>query len=82
MKKIAIIGASALQNPLIVKAKSMGLETHVFAWAAGDIGEETADYFYPISIIEKEERQHTRRLAANNIAEKAKSDIIDISFYQ
>ena len=55
MKKIAIIGASALQNPLIVKAKSMGLETHVFAWAAGDIGEETADYFYPVSIVEKEQ---------------------------
>ena len=55
MKKIAIIGASALQNPLILKAKSMGLETHVFAWAAGDIGEKTADYFYPVSIVEKEQ---------------------------
>lgn len=55
MKKLAIIGASYLQEPLIEKAKSMGLETHVFAWAAGDIGEKTADYFYPISIIEKEE---------------------------
>lgn len=54
-KKIAIIGASALQNPLILRAKEMGLETHVFAWAAGDIGEETADHFYPISIIEKEQ---------------------------
>ena len=55
MKKIAIIGASYLQEPLIEKAKAMGLETHVFAWAAGDIGEKTADYFYPISIIEKDE---------------------------
>lgn len=55
MKKLAIIGASYLQNPLILKAKEMGLETHVFAWAAGDIGETTADYFYPISIVEKEE---------------------------
>ena len=55
MKKIAIIGASYLQNPLILKAKAMGLETHVFAWKAGDIGEKTADYFYPISIVEKEE---------------------------
>ena len=54
MKKIAIIGASYLQNPLILKAKEMGLETHVFAWKAGDIGESTADYFYPISITEKE----------------------------
>ena len=54
-KKIAIIGASSLQNPLIEKANSMGLETHVFAWECGDIGEKTADYFYPVSITEKEE---------------------------
>lgn len=53
-KKIAIIGASYLQVPLIQKAKNMGLETHVFAWAAGDPGEELADVFYPISIVEKE----------------------------
>lgn len=54
MKKIAIIGASYLQQPLIERAKEMGLETHVFAWKSGDIGEKTADYFYPISIVEKE----------------------------
>lgn len=54
MKKLAIIGASYLQEPLIEKAKSMGIETHVFAWKANDIGERTADYFYPISIVEKE----------------------------
>lgn len=52
--KLAIIGASYLQEPLIEKAKGMNIETHVFAWAAGDIGEKTADYFYPISIVEKE----------------------------
>ncbi len=54
-EKIAIIGASYLQLPLIEKAKEMGLETHVFAWAAGDVGEKAADRFYPISIIEKEQ---------------------------
>lgn len=54
MKKLAIIGASYLQNPLILKAKAMGCETHVFAWECGDIGERTADHFYPISIVEKE----------------------------
>ncbi len=54
MRKIAIIGASYLQNPLILKAKEMGLETHVFAWQCGDVGETTADYFYPISIVEKD----------------------------
>lgn len=55
MKKIVIIGANDFQNPLIEKAKEMGYETHVFAWKEGAIGEKTADYFYPISIVEKDE---------------------------
>ena len=54
-KNIAIIGASYLQLPLIEKAKEMGYTTHAFAWAANDVGETAADYFYPISIVEKEE---------------------------
>ncbi|MDO5445387.1 MAG: ATP-grasp domain-containing protein [Eubacteriales bacterium] len=54
MRKVAIIGASYLQEPLIQKAKSMGFETHVFAWACGDVGEKSADFFYPISIVEKD----------------------------
>lgn len=53
-KNLAIIGASYLQLPLILKAKEMGFVTHVFAWEANDVGETAADYFYPISIIEKE----------------------------
>ena len=61
MKKLAIIGASYLQEPLIQKAKSMGIETHVFAWAANDVGEKSADYFYPISIVEKDEILHKCR---------------------
>ena len=54
MKKIAIIGANDFQNQLIIKAKQCGYETHVFAWEEGAVGKESADYFYPISIIEKE----------------------------
>ncbi len=54
MKNIAIIGASYLQQPLILKAKNKGIITHVFAWACGDVGEKSADFFYPISIVEKE----------------------------
>lgn len=54
MKKIVIIGANEFQNRLILKAKDMGYETHVFAWKEGAVGEQTADYFYPISITEKE----------------------------
>ncbi len=54
MKNLAIIGASYLQLPLIEKAKEMGYTTHVFAWAANDVGEKAADFFYPISVIEKD----------------------------
>ncbi len=54
MKKLAIIGANSFQNRLILKAKELGYETHVFAWQCGDIGEKTADFFYPISIVEKD----------------------------
>ncbi len=53
-RDLAILGASYLQLPLIEKAKAMGYTTHVFAWAADDVGETAADVFYPISIVEKE----------------------------
>lgn len=55
MNNLAIIGASYLQLPLIKKAKEMGYTTHVFAWAANDVGEKEADFFYPISIVDKDE---------------------------
>ena len=54
MKKIVIIGANNFQMPLIIKAKELGYETHVFAWAEGAVGAAFADYFYPISIVEKD----------------------------
>ena len=54
-KALAVIGASYLQLPLIEKAKSMGYTTHVFAWAAQDVGEAAADFFYPISITKVDE---------------------------
>ncbi len=55
MKKLVIIGANDFQNQLILKAKTLGYETHVFAWQDGAVGEKTADYFYPISIVEKDQ---------------------------
>lgn len=53
-KKIAILGASYLQKNLLIKAKKMGFTTLCFAWEDGATEKETADYFFPISIIEKE----------------------------
>ncbi len=54
-EKLVILGATEYVNPLIEKAQTLGYETHVFAWETGDIGEKTADYFYPISLRNKEE---------------------------
>ena len=39
MKKIVIIGANNFQMPLIIKAKELGYETHVFAWQKEQSGQ-------------------------------------------
>ncbi len=79
MKKIVIIGANDFQNPLIIKAKEMGYETHVFAWRDGSIGEKTADFFYPISIVEKEQiSEQCRKIKPDAIATIA-SDLANIT---
>lgn len=54
MKTLAIIGASYLQQPLVEKAKEMGLYTLCFAWEEGAVCKGLVDEFYPISIVEKE----------------------------
>lgn len=54
MDRFVIIGATEFQKPLIEKAKEIGLETHVFAWEKGAVGKEAADFFYPISVTEKD----------------------------
>ena len=54
-KKLAIIGASYLQLPIVKKAKEMGIETICFAWEEGAVCKDIATHFYPISIVEKNE---------------------------
>lgn len=54
-KTIAIIGASYLQQPLVEKAREMGLRTICFAWAEGAVCKDMCDRFYPVSVTEKEE---------------------------
>lgn len=53
-KKLAIIGASYLQVPLVIKAKSMGIETYCFAWADKAVCKDIADHFFPINVLDKE----------------------------
>lgn len=55
MKKLCIIGANEFQNKLVLKAKELGFETHVFAWEDGAVAKKNCDFFYPISITKKEE---------------------------
>lgn len=43
-KKLAVIGASYLQLPLVRKAQEMGLEVHCFAWEDGAVCKDVADY--------------------------------------
>jgi len=52
---LAIIGASYLQLPLVLKAKELGLHTLCFAWEDGAVCKGYADHFYPVSVLEKEQ---------------------------
>jgi biotin carboxylase len=66
LKKLAVLGAGYFQLPLILKAKEMNIETHCFAWADGAVCKEYADFFYPISVLDK-----------NSILEQCKKLSID-----
>jgi formate-dependent phosphoribosylglycinamide formyltransferase (GAR transformylase) len=47
-----ILGTNEYQNPLIVRAKELGYETHVFGVARGEVGEKTADFFHPVDLLD------------------------------
>lgn len=53
--KLAIMGASKWQLPIYLKAKEMGIETHGFAYEKGAVAKDYADYFYPISLADKDD---------------------------
>ena len=52
--RLVILGTNEYQNPLILRAKELGYETHVFGWPTGAIGEKTADVYHPINILDYE----------------------------
>ncbi len=51
-KRLVILGTNEYQNPLIIRAKELGYETHVFGWPTGAIGEKTADIYHPVNILD------------------------------
>ena len=50
--RLMILGTNEYQNPLILRAKELGYETHVFGWPVGEIGEKTADVYHPINVMD------------------------------
>lgn len=50
--RLMILGTNEYQNPLIVRAKELGYETHVFGLDRGEIGQQTADFFHPVDILD------------------------------
>lgn len=54
MKKLAIIGASYLQQPLVEKCKELGVYSICFAWEEGAVCKDLCDKFYPISTVDKD----------------------------
>lgn len=79
MKKIVIIGANDFQKPLIQKAKTMGYETHVFAWREGATGAEDADFFYEISITEEDQILNICRKIQPDAVATIGSDLANIT---
>ncbi len=56
MKKLAVLGASYLQLPLVEKAKQHPIEVHCFAWDDGKaVCKNIVDYFYDISVLEADQ---------------------------
>lgn len=52
--RLAIMGAGKWQLPLYTKAREMGIETYGFAYEEGAVAKEYADFFYPISLADKD----------------------------
>lgn len=54
-KKIAVVGASYLQLPLVQKCIELGHEVYCFAHEEGAVCRDFCDRFFPVSILQKEE---------------------------
>lgn len=82
MKKLAIIGASYLQLPVVQRAKQLGIETHCFAWEEGAVCKDIANYFYPISVIDKEKiLEECRKIGIDGITTIATDMVVPTICY-
>ncbi len=80
--KLAIIGASIGQLPICLKAKELGIETHCFAWDNGAVCKDVVDFFYPISILERDKIvEKCRELNIDGVTSNASELTAEISAY-
>lgn len=78
--KLAIIGASTGQLPIVKKAKERDIHTICFAWEEGAVCKEYCDEFYPLSIFETDKIiEICRKLDVNGICTSASETTIRIS---
>lgn len=49
-----ILGTNEYQNPIIIRAKELGYETHVYGLHRGEIGEKTADFYHAVDVCDYE----------------------------
>lgn len=52
--RLMILGTNEYQNPIILRAKELGYETHVYGLQRGEIGERTADVFHAVDVCDYE----------------------------
>lgn len=80
--RLAVIGASFGQLPICLKAKEMGLEVHCFAWPEGAVCRDVVDFFYPVSIIEKDKIvEMCRNLDINGVVSNASELTAEVVSY-
>jgi biotin carboxylase len=52
--KLAIIGAGYMADVIARRARKLDITTYCFAWEEGAIAKQNVDYFYPVSVLDKE----------------------------
>jgi predicted ATP-grasp superfamily ATP-dependent carboligase len=78
--KLAVMGASKWQLPIYLKAKEMCIETHGFSYEKGAIAKDYADFFYAISLTDKERiAEKCKEIGVNGVVSCASDFATEIS---
>lgn len=74
------MGASKWQLPIYLKAKEMGIEAHGFSYEKGALAKDYADFFYAISLTDKERiAEKCKEIGVNGVVSCASDFATEIS---